>query len=405
MLSAPFFYRCGVYGAALLLMLAAIGCQPSAGTAQSSVAQTLSSTPAAAGGVASGTTSSGGAAGAPGAGTSFHPSLEATLCLDVAGDISQDGESVVLASCAPTATQSWQLVQGRFQTQGRCVDVSDANAAAGASLELTDCAAGDALQQWTFSNGHLQLGQTTYCMALPAATAQAGQTLQLATCVQNADTQLFNQAAYSASADPNTAARRIDIVNKCSQSLYVNNGTSSFVMAQNTNTTGYLPHGWIGRIWARADCMILGATATCGAGIPLTLGEFAFDGYANLDYYDISLVDGFNITMGIAPQGGPPGTCHAPICSTNILATCASDLQQLGDQNKVIACLSGCSRYHTDADCCQNANNSPATCPQPSQAVPFKQACPDAYSYPYDDSSSTWTCRAPTGYTVTFCPP
>jgi hypothetical protein len=38
----------------------------------------------------------------------------------------------------------------------------------------------------------------------------------------------------------------------------------------------------------------------------------------------------------------------------------------------------------------------------------LKDACPTAYSFPFDDLTSTFTCRgstsANTGYTITFCP-
>uniref|UniRef100_M8CBJ1 Thaumatin-like protein n=1 Tax=Aegilops tauschii TaxID=37682 RepID=M8CBJ1_AEGTA len=34
----------------------------------------------------------------------------------------------------------------------------------------------------------------------------------------------------------------------------------------------------------------------------------------------------------------------------------------------------------------------------------FKSACPRAYSYAYDDSTSTFTCAAGTNYAITFCP-
>ncbi|MQL41280.1 hypothetical protein EI012_25510 [Escherichia coli] len=34
----------------------------------------------------------------------------------------------------------------------------------------------------------------------------------------------------------------------------------------------------------------------------------------------------------------------------------------------------------------------------------FEQQCPDAYSYAYDDKSSTFTCSARPDYAITFCP-
>jgi hypothetical protein len=40
-------------------------------------------------------------------------------------------------------------------------------------------------------------------------------------------------------------------------------------------------------------------------------------------------------------------------------------------------------------------------------ATAFKDACPSAYSYQYDDPSSSYTCpntRQGVNYTITFCP-
>ncbi|KAL9244029.1 hypothetical protein vseg_017846 [Gypsophila vaccaria] len=34
----------------------------------------------------------------------------------------------------------------------------------------------------------------------------------------------------------------------------------------------------------------------------------------------------------------------------------------------------------------------------------FKKACPRAYSYAYDDKSSTFTCGGSPDYTITLCP-
>lgn len=57
-------------------------------------------------------------------------------------------------------------------------------------------------------------------------------------------------------------------------------------------------------------CFNLGhcATGDCGGRIecngaggvpPATLAEFQFDGHGGLDYYDVSLVDGYNLPMAI----------------------------------------------------------------------------------------------------------
>jgi len=44
-----------------------------------------------------------------------------------------------------------------------------------------------------------------------------------------------------------------------------------------------------------------------GANPPTTLGEFTFDAYAGMDFYDVSMVDGSNLPMYInTPTPRPP---------------------------------------------------------------------------------------------------
>lgn len=52
------------------------------------------------------------------------------------------------------------------------------------------------------------------------------------------------------------------------------------------------------------------------------------------------------------------------------------------------------------------ACSGPSCCPPTPFSLAFKAACPDAYSYAYDDQTSTFTCtsaKAPQGYEVLFC--
>ncbi|XP_062202956.1 thaumatin-like protein [Phragmites australis] len=84
-----------------------------------------------------------------------------------------------------------------------------------------------------------------------------------------------------------------------------------------------------GRIWARTDCYFVGShggceTGDCGGALscmlsgkpPTTLAEFTigFDTGA-LDYYDISVVDGFNVPMDFScSTGGDLIRCREPGC-------------------------------------------------------------------------------------------
>uniref|UniRef100_R7VZD8 Thaumatin-like protein 1 n=1 Tax=Aegilops tauschii TaxID=37682 RepID=R7VZD8_AEGTA len=69
-----------------------------------------------------------------------------------------------------------------------------------------------------------------------------------------------------------------------------------------------------------------------------------------------------------------------------------------------IACRSACEAFGQDRYCCSGAYGTPAACRPTSYSSVFKMACPRAYSYAYDDSTSTFTCSAD-DYTVAFCLP
>ena len=130
------------------------------------------------------------------------------------------------------------------------------------------------------------------------------------------------------------------------------------------------------------------------------------------DYYDVSNVDGYNIQTSIevvspnGMQGDPNYWCKNPSCVTDLNAICPPELQKKNAQGKVVACLSACTKFDTDQYCCRGAHNRPETCRSSDWPVNypaiFKQACPTAYSYAYDDHTSTYFCRN-TDYNILFC--
>ena len=70
-----------------------------------------------------------------------------------------------------------------------------------------------------------------------------------------------------------------------------------------------------------------------------------------------------------------------------------------------IACRSACEAFAEAEYCCSGAYGSPAACAPTPYSRFFKGACPAAYSYAYDDATSTFTCAAAGGgYDVVFCP-
>jgi hypothetical protein len=180
------------------------------------------------------------------------------------------------------------------------------------------------------------------------------------------------------------------------------------------------PTAWAGRIWARTGCVFnnagdgLCATGDCGVGLyctgasgvpPATLAEFTTDGFGALDFYDVSLVDGYNVPLVISPTGGTNagGTCTASGCVADLNLSCPSVLQLIVN-GAVVGCKSACEQFGTANYCCSGAYDSPLLCAPNNYSMIFKAACPTAYSYAYDDLSSTFTCAIPTGYTISFCP-
>lgn len=67
-------------------------------------------------------------------------------------------------------------------------------------------------------------------------------------------------------------------------------------------------------------------------------------------------------------------------------------------------CLSACSKTNAPSDCCTGSYDTPAKCPPPPYATAAKAVCPDAYSYAFDDQTSTFIIPSGGGWQITFCP-
>ncbi|XVF07812.1 hypothetical protein REPUB_Repub06bG0172200 [Reevesia pubescens] len=194
--------------------------------------------------------------------------------------------------------------------------------------------------------------------------------------------------------------------------------STGFELASKASSTLNVPAPWSGRIWGRTQCSnangkFQGATADCGSGQitctsagaipPSSLIELTLAANNGKDFYDISLVDGFNLPLSITPRGGSDG-CNATICPTDINAACPKNLRVTGSGGGVVACKSSCLKFNQPRYCCTGDFGSPATCPPTKYSLMFKKLCPQAYSYAYDDKTSTFTCTGGADYVITLCP-
>ncbi|XP_068482326.1 pathogenesis-related thaumatin-like protein 3.5 [Phaseolus vulgaris] len=178
--------------------------------------------------------------------------------------------------------------------------------------------------------------------------------------------------------------------------------------------------GWSGRIWARTGCNFdttgvgrcqtgdCGGRLECegnGAAAPTSLFEITLGAGNGQDYYDVSLVDGYNLPLLALPRGVYGGACNATGCITDINRGCPTELQVLGVENQrvVVGCRSACEAFKLDKYCCSGEFANPNTCHPSYYSTLFKKACPRAYSYAFDDGTSTFTCKA-YEYDIVFCP-
>ncbi|KAJ0027547.1 hypothetical protein Pint_35762 [Pistacia integerrima] len=188
---------------------------------------------------------------------------------------------------------------------------------------------------------------------------------------------------------------------------------TGFELPSRGTKTLNIPTGWAGRSWARTQCSgnFKCVTADCdsgqvacngkGAVPPASLVEIKFQTEDGQDYYNLSLVDGFNLPIAVAPQNGNGPKCIKLTCSANVNAKCPAELQVKGPNGNVVSCKSACEQFKDPKYCCTEAFKD--NCPPTNYATIFKNQCPQAYSYPKDDASSVFACKG-ANYAITFCP-
>ncbi|KAJ3680778.1 hypothetical protein LUZ60_015267 [Juncus effusus] len=218
------------------------------------------------------------------------------------------------------------------------------------------------------------------------------------------------------------------LVNNCAQSVWP--GIQGSSGHPSLNLGGFLldsaqevyfdvPFGWSGRIWARNGCSFDNngkgscQTGDCagqlhcnglGGTPPATVVEMTFGTQQSpLHYYDVSLVDGFNIPVSMSPVGGGVG-CGVASCDVDLNVCCPSRFELKSADGTTIGCQSACMALKIDKYCCTGQFGSPNMCKPTLFSHLFKSICPKAYSFAYDDSASLNTCKA-NRYLITFCPP
>uniref|UniRef100_A0A0E0KH35 Thaumatin-like protein n=1 Tax=Oryza punctata TaxID=4537 RepID=A0A0E0KH35_ORYPU len=152
----------------------------------------------------------------------------------------------------------------------------------------------------------------------------------------------------------------------------------------------YMPAGTKGAlVWGRTDCGFISggnlaqcARATVAARCGARPSPSGSGGGA--DYFDMSLVDGFNAPMAIVPAGGRRWPRGGPRCAAEITLQCLGELRA----------KAGCS----------NPCRGNSTCGPTKDTEFFKKLFPETVTYARDDHGTTFTCPASTDYQIVFCP-
>ncbi|KAF7851584.1 hypothetical protein BT93_L3581 [Corymbia citriodora subsp. variegata] len=225
-----------------------------------------------------------------------------------------------------------------------------------------------------------------------------------------------------------SAATLFTLQNQCSYTVWPGTitgngpplGGGGFALTPGGSVLVEAPVGWSGRFWGRTGCSFdASGVGTCvtgdcpgglkctgGGATPTTLVEFtvAAPNVDGKDFYDVSLVDGYNLPVEVVVTGpSRTGDCNNTDCRADINAICPPELRVTDNSSQVVACKSACEQFKEPKYCCTGDFSKPETCPPTDYSKIFKQACPKAYSYAYDDATSTFTCTG-ADYQITFCP-
>lgn len=252
---------------------------------------------------------------------------------------------------------------------------------------------------------------------------------------------MFSKVAALAVAAQLVAARTFTVTNACPFTVWPGVYTdpargSAFPLVEGgweapsgSSKSFSVPDNWAaGRIWGRRGCdfsTVQGPTSCltggCEGGLnctqpgvpPTTLAEWTLSPTADApDFYDVSLVDGYDLPMRISTNK----ECPVADCPVDLDTGCPDALKGPFDSNGYpVGCKSACfanldGNQANSTNCCSGVFATPEACPGSGVAYYsyFKELCPNSYAYAYDESSGTalWTCAGQNqaDYTLTFCP-
>ena len=269
--------------------------------------------------------------------------------------------------------------------------------------------------------------------------ARIGRTVFLLVLLTGAIAQLFvgvgpaSTAAAAAQAPAAGSApagdRTLTLVNRTRETIWPAawpgsvSGATGWTLPPGQSLSLTVADTWNARLWGRTGCHFNAAghghclTGDCGGlyqcqgwgQIPATLAEYDMDSYDQLDFYDVSMVDGSNLPMYITISHGltrnrisADGCERGHGCTSTVRCPVALRVHRGG---RLVGCVSPCARFATERYCCAGPyaqGCSPAKTWPIDYARVFKRAEPYAYSWSGDNATSVFTCAGGCDYRITF---
>jgi thaumatin family protein len=265
---------------------------------------------------------------------------------------------------------------------------------------------------------------------LPGLALVAGCAAPAGTSAALTDRVQAPPAAVHAAAAAANGSRQVTFINRMNYTIWVaaspNPGHPlaryGWTLRPGQRATVTVPNHWDGRFWGRTGCTFHGNKGHCQTGdcgglyscrgwgtIPATLAEYDLDAWDNLDFYDVSMVDGSNLPMYIYPTSGTASkkvSIHGCVKAGCTTAVRCPKVLKIYAGKKYVACESACAKIGGDQYCCRGkwaprAMCNPAKWPVDYARV-FKRAEPYAYSYVDDDATSVYVCSGRCNYHIVF---
>eukprot|EP01117_Protostelium_nocturnum_P003615 TRINITY_DN1485_c0_g1_i1.p1 TRINITY_DN1485_c0_g1~~TRINITY_DN1485_c0_g1_i1.p1 ORF type:complete len:237 (+),score=74.40 TRINITY_DN1485_c0_g1_i1:248-958(+) len=210
-----------------------------------------------------------------------------------------------------------------------------------------------------------------------------------------------------------SSSRSIMFINKCKQEIFLASDSTISelpVLSSGQSSNIFLSDSFKGLFWGRTGCHFdsfgygFCETGDCGgkkncfkSSASSSLGASVVDlslseSFTTLDYYDISLVNGFNLGVSVEPSKTSSDSMNNFKCGRS---TCSPSFGQFPQE--LARKINGETKGF--ASPCEDGKE----CKESKYTQLYKRICPNSRTFSFDDINSTFACKS-ADYTITFCP-